>query len=184
MSAEYERYLPQLRETALFRDLDDDEILELLNAMQPPVVYGRPEGPGPSGIHESFRMVVASNMAPQAAPRRFKFDFPAFGEPGSMMGEILALSEKERFLKPTPLDVKPKLPEFEGTLTCLEFNPDMLTCFYSVKISPIQGRMLRNFLGMLAQKVVDTRRKLTLERTGFDMYAPENLVDRATVDDF
>ena len=54
MEVEYEKYLSQLREATLFRDLGDDEILKLLRAMQPSVVYGRPEGPGPSGIHKCF----------------------------------------------------------------------------------------------------------------------------------
>ena len=180
MATDYSNYLPQLRETTLFRDISDEEILLLLDTMQPAIVHGRPNGPGPSGVHESFRMVIDSDISPHASPRRFKYDFPTFGEPGAMMGEIPVLSEKERFLKPTPLNVKPELPELKGDLTCLELDPEMLVHFYNAKVAPAQGKMLRNFLGMLAQKVVDTRRKLTLERTGFDMYAPENFIDGKT----
>lgn len=174
---EYSQYLSSLREATLFRDMEDDEILDLLSAMNPTIVHGRPTGPGSSGIHESFRMVIRSDTKPHAAPRRFKYDFPAFGEPGAMMGEILVLSEKERYLKPTPLSVKPELPPFEGDLLCLELTAEMLTSFYGEGLACAQGKMLRNFMGMLAQKVVDTRRKLTLERTGFDMYAPENFIE-------
>lgn len=170
----YDEYLPQLRTTTLFRDMTDEEILLVLNSMQPPIKKGRPEPEkDKNGIPKltAFRMVLKSTPAREPAPRYFKYDMPAFGEPGMLMAEIPALSNMQDYVRPQggppggPMGSRPEMD-----LETLEFTPEMITQFYSPESAPAQGKMLRNFLGILSQKVCDVRQELFLLRDGRDMY--------------
>lgn len=173
---DYADYLPELRKTTLFRDMDDDEIISLLKAMQPAIKSGKLQPPANGSPHTCFRMVLRTQPPREIPPRRFKYDGQPFGVPGMLIGEVLVFSCKEEFIKPTPLNIKPALPAVDFEMETLEFTPEMLTKFYDASVSAAQGKMLRNLLGMQAQKVVDIHRDLYLERSGYDIYADENLV--------
>ena len=58
----------------------------------------------------------------------------------------------------------------------LEFTPEMLETTCDGETALAMAKVRRNLMGMLAQKVVDVRRDLYLERSGFDMYGDENRV--------
>jgi hypothetical protein len=173
---DYSEYVSSLRGTVLFVGMSDEEIAVVLNAMQPPVVSGPPSRPADGSPHRAFRIVARTDPYRKPCPGRFAYGMQGHGEPGMLMGEILVLSRKEEFMKPTPLEIKPKLPSISWQMEMLELTPEMITRFYGAKVAAAQGKMLRNFLGMLAQKVVDVRRELFLERSGYDIYAPENLL--------
>ncbi len=168
--------MPTLRGTVLFVDMSDDEIVTVLNAMQPPVVFGPPSRPADGSPHKAFWIVARTNPPHEPHPGKFAYGTQEHGEPGMVMGEILVLSRKEEFMKPTPLGIKPMLPKVSWEMEMLELTPAMITQFYGAEVAPAQGKMIRNLLGMLAQKVVDVRRDLYLERSGYDIYAPENLL--------
>ena len=172
----YDGYLPELRSSTLFRDMTDAEILLVLDAMQPPIKSGGPQPEKDSDGNPqitAFRVVLRSAPAKALAPRHFRFDMPKFGEPGMMMAEIPALSCIKDYVKsqgrPKGLPQRPHHDDLE--LETLEFTPETITRFYSAESSPAQGKMLRNFLGILAQKVCDVRRELFLLRDGHDLYA-------------
>jgi len=179
----YAPYLPELRTATLFCDMSDEEILRVLDTLQPPIKQGRPElgQEGKPPREEAFRMVLRSRPARDLAPRHFKYDMPKFGEPGMLMAEIPVLSRMKDYIqdKGGPAGPFGKKPDME--LETLEFTPDMLTRFYTPEASPAQGKMLRNLLGILSQKVCDIRQELFLLRDGRDMYhgltlPPEDLL--------
>lgn len=172
----YAEYLPELRGMTLFKGMSDTEILLALESMRPPVCEGPLKPPEDGSPHKAFRMVLRTDPPNAASPRRFAYDGQKRGEPGMLMGEVLVLSRKELYLKPTPLSVKPQFPPFEGSMLTLEFTPEMLETACDGKASLAMAKVRRNLMGMLAQKVVDVRRDLYLERSGFDMYGDENRV--------
>jgi ribosomal protein L10 len=51
----------------------------------------------------------------------------------------------------------------------LEASGEMLVKFYNEKVAQAQGVMLRNFLGLLTQKVTDVRQEIFLLRDGIDI---------------
>jgi ABC-type molybdate transport system substrate-binding protein len=175
----YEGYLPELRSTTLFRDMTDREILLVLDAMRPPIRQGRPSM---DAAGTPFRMVLRSTPPRVPAPRFFTYDMPAFGEPGMLMAEIPALSRLRDHVKTQggpPPGHAPKVLDFQ--LETLEFDPEMITRFYRPEVSAAQGKMLRNFLGILAQKVCDVRQELFLLRDGRDLYGGLTLADDAVL---
>ena len=175
-SGPYAEFLPELRGTTLFEDLSDAEILSALETMRPPVREGPLTPPEDGSPHEAFLMVLRTDPPKAASPRRFAYDGQKRGEPGMLMGEVLVLSKKELYLKPTPLSVKPPFPPFEGSMLTLEFTPEMLETACDGETALAMAKVRRNLMGMLAQKVVDVRRDLYLERSGFDLYGDENRV--------
>lgn len=174
----YAEFLPELRGATLFKDMTDLEILAALDAMSPPVCDGPLRPPADGAPHGAFRMVLRTDPPKQASPRRFAYDGQRRGEPGMLMGEVLVLSRKELYMRPTPLSAKPPLPPLEGSMLTLEFTPEMLEAPCSGDAARAMSKVRRNMMGLLAQKVVDVRRELYLERSGYDMYAPENLFER------
>jgi hypothetical protein len=88
-----------------------------------------------------------------------------------MMAEIPALS---RFMEYLPQPLKkpfgPGKKELEFDLECLQCSGEMMVKFYDQKTTAAQSIMLRNFLGILAQKVMDVRHELFLSRDGVDIY--------------
>ncbi len=166
----YREYLPELKTTTLFQDIDDEALIDLLETMRPPIIRRKAgETIGLRPDMAAFRVVLRGPVR-EPAPRRFKWDMPRFGEPGMMMGEIPSLS---RFLDHIERPAKPFFTPkpLEHDLDMLEFSGEMLVKFYGEKVAAAQGVVLRNFLGILAQKVTDVRRELFLLRDGVDMYA-------------
>lgn len=172
----YAECLPELRGTTLFKSMSDVEILLALETMRPPVCEGPLRPPADGSPHKAFRMVLRTDPPKAASSRRFAYDGQKRGEPGMLMGEVLVLSKKELYLKPTPLSVKPPFPPFEGSMLTLEFTPEMLETVCDGEAALAMAKVRRNLMGMLAQKVVDVRRDLYLERSGFDMYGDANLL--------
>jgi hypothetical protein len=98
---------------------------------------------------------------------------PKFGEPGMMMGEIPSLSQIFKVLpRPTKMPFKGHQKPPALDLDTLEVSGEMMTKFYNERVAPAQSVMLRNFLGILAQKVTDVRQELFLLRDGIDLYNP------------
>ena len=82
----YRQYLPELKTTTLFQDMSDEQIIALLEAMQPAIERRKK---GQVGIGEmekgKFKMILRTDPAQPIAPRQFKWDMPQFGEPGMIM---------------------------------------------------------------------------------------------------
>lgn len=165
----YRNYLPELKSTTLFQDIEDDALIQLLEAMQPAIIERKKgEFPGINEDFKTFRMVLKSDPAIEPAPRPHKYDMPKFGEPGMLMAEIPSLSKGSGDKPPKkPEEKKGEKPERKGPpkrpLPCdtklLELSGEMVTKYYGPEVAEAQGIMLRNFLGILAQKVIDARKE-------------------------
>jgi hypothetical protein len=165
---DYRAYLPELKSSTLFQDIEDEALLALLEAMRPAIIRIKAgERPVP-GDFSTFRILLKSGDSHSIAPRRFKWEMPKFGEPGFLMGESPSLSKffaaRPRPAR-SPFRPKPPRVDFEA----LEVSGEMLARHYNASVAPAQSVMLRNLLGILAQKVMDVRRELFLSRDGFDL---------------
>lgn len=169
----YNDFLPQLKSTTLFQDISDEDILALLDVLQPTLIHVNKGELMPEMPAHHFRMFLSTTPAQPIVPRAFKYDMPKFGEPGMLMHEIPTLSRmgetlekrangpKRPFHKPHPL-------AYDADI--LEFSENAMTTFYNSAVAPAQGQLLRNFLGILAQKVNDVRHELFLIRDCRDMF--------------
>jgi hypothetical protein len=172
----YDAYLPELKNMPLFQDLEDDALLALLQALGPKIIRKKAGEPPEPPVFGKFKILLKSGSPRAQEPRRFKWAMPAFGEPGFLMGEIPSLS---RFFAADPKPMrhkglfKKKHPIPPTDVEMLEVSGEMLTRYYNAEVAPAQGVMLRNLLGMLAQKVIDTRRELFLLRDGVDLFQAE-----------
>lgn len=171
----YREYLPELKSTTLFQDIEDEALITLLETMQPKIICKKAgDEPGPWN-KEAFKVILRTKPASEIQPRRFKWDMPKFGEPGFLMGEIPELS---RFMEKIdrPAGGKPPGPPsnlMEKDMDVMEMSGAMITKFYNTKVAETQGVMLRNLLGILAQKVMDVRQELFLLRDSRDIYNPQ-----------
>lgn len=166
----YRAYLKELKTTTLFQDIPDEELIALLEAMQPKIVMrkaGEPMPPMPEG---TFKMALRATPDQGIVPRKFKYDMPKFGEPGMLMAEIPTYSRMFEGLKRRPGGPMHKPTPIDYDLEMLEFTEGMMTAFYGEQHAHAQGIMLRNFLGILAQKVCDVRHELFLIRDARDMF--------------
>ena len=171
--ANYREYLPELKTTTLFQDIPDEELIALLEVMQPKIVMRKAGEPMPPMEPGTFKMALRSTPPLPMEPRQFKYDMPKFGEPGMLMAEIPTYSKMADGLPKN--SGKPKRPPHKMSalsydLEMLEFTEDMMTTFYGEQYAKAQGTMLRNFLGILAQKVCDVRHELFLIRDARDMF--------------
>jgi hypothetical protein len=164
----YNEYLKELKTTTLFQGIADGELIALLDAMQPKIVHMK-AGEKPVMDPAYFRVILRADPEHPVEKRYFPYDMPKFGEPGMMMGEIPSLSKMFTVIKKHPQMPKGHKPP-DMNIDALELSGEMVTAFYGEKIAAAQGKMLRNFLGILAQKVTDVRRELFLLRDGTDMY--------------
>jgi hypothetical protein len=165
----YREYLPELKTTTIFQDIDDESILDLLTIMGPKIVYVKAGTQLQLPESGYFYIVLKSHPPKDPEPRRFKYAMPKFGEPGMMMAEIPALSRFLEFMDKPPQMPGPHKP-LEVDLDCLLCSGEMIVRFYNDKIAPVQSIMIRNFLGILAQKVMDVRQELFLLRDGVDIF--------------
>lgn len=166
---DYRAYLPELKTTTLFQDIEDDALIALLNAMQPRIIHKKVGDEMRPWDMNYFKVILKAYPAQELVPRRFKWDMPKHGEPGMMMGEIPSLS---RYLEPLGRTFGHKGKPLEKALDLLEMSGEMMTKFYSPEIAAAQGVMLRNLMGILAQKVMDVRYDLFMLREGRDVFAP------------
>lgn len=165
----YAKWSETLTQTPLFRGLSADEVTCLLSAMAPRVVIGRPS-PGQEG-DSAFRLVVECDPPHEVAPGRFEFSMPEDFTPGMLLAEVGALSGFRDFRARLPEHARPPLGELKWEITTLEFTVGMLGRDYGGKVSHLQTVMLVNLSRMMAQKVVDARRSLMLEKHGVDVFA-------------
>ena len=161
----YRAYLPELQTTTLFQGIQDDDIVVLLDALDAEIVI-QPKGtPGlpPIDIENGiFCMVLRGQPLDRLAERFNAFDMPRVREPGMLMGEIPALSLMRLSRDP---EIRGRGPVVEGSLNpdydlhLLRLTPEALLVEVDDSVRPAQARMLRNLLGILAQKVTDVRRE-------------------------
>ena len=169
----YREYLPELKTTTLFQDMTDEEIVLLLEAMQPPIEHRKKGEMGIGPVEKgTFKMTLRCTPQKPLVPRKFKWDMPKFGEPGIIMAEIPAFSCMGDYLPKGRGNRKPPHPPhpLEADMDLLVFTNDMITAFYSPEVSRVQGIFTRNMYGILAQKVCDVRHELFLIRDGRDMF--------------
>lgn len=172
----YEEFLPELQSTTLFQDIADADILAMLDAMQPEIIHVNKGEMMPEMAPGHWRMFLRRRPDAPLAARAFKYDMPKFGEPGMLMHEIPTLSRMADTLANRPGKFRPphRPHPLDYDADILEFSEDMVTTFYSADIAPAQGKMLRNYLGILAQKVNDVRHELFLIRDCRDMYREQD----------
>lgn len=172
----YREYLKELKTTTLFQGIDDESLIEMLETMEPRIVHVKKDGEMPIQPPEFKEFAVFLRGYPQKEiePRRFKYDMPKFGEPGMLMGEIPSLSRMNETDRPMRHMGHPKDGHVrEWDMDVMMMSGEMVTNFYNEKITNAQSKMLRNFLGILAQKVTDIRHDLFLVRDHFDIYGEE-----------
>ena len=145
----------------LFQGIKDDALIALLEVMKPEIVYHKAGTKGiPVDIESGiFCVVLKGKPLVQLEPRLDMYNMPKFGEPGMMMGEIPCLSEMNKSRAPRMKHGGPpgKPPEDMFDLYLLRMSGEMVTTYYGEQYTQAQSMMLRNFLGILAQKVTDVR---------------------------
>lgn len=179
----YRDFLPELKSTTLFQFIEDEALIALLEAMKPEIVRREAGAKGfpPIDLEKGvFCVVLKGKALDQLEPRLDVYNMPRFNEPGMMMGEIPGLSEmmKSRAprmkMKGMPPGPPPKREQIETYL--LLMSGEMVTAYYGEQYVVAQGRMLRNFLGILAQKVTDIRKeKAELSANAAAQLAPYRL---------
>ncbi|MDD3656095.1 MAG: substrate-binding domain-containing protein [Atribacterota bacterium] len=161
----YSDFLPELKSMTLFQNIDDEALISLLEVMKPEIVYRKAGKYStlPIDIDQGlFCVVLKGKSLDQLEPRLDMYNMPKPNEPGMMMGEIPCLSEMNKSRAPR---IKFKGPPPGGPrneifdLYLLRMSGEMITKYYGNKYSKAQGIMLRNFLGILAQKVTDVRKE-------------------------
>lgn len=178
MMNNYIDYLNELKTTTLFQGIADDDLLALLNAINPQIIHIDEGGELPmmAGGFKEFAVFLRGYPQKEIAPRRFKYDMPKFGEPGMMMGEIPSLSEMDNTDRPMKKRGFPKGGKDphgnapRPAMDVMMMSGESVTRFYSEEVSSAQSQMLRNFLGILAQKVTDIRHDLFIAKDQFDIY--------------
>lgn len=180
--SKYAEYIEELKSTTLFMNIPDEELLALLDVMDPEIVKKDPKNmgnPGPDIQKGIFAVLLKGKPLDQLEPRLDVYNMPKPHEPGMMMGEIPALSEMTKSKAPRAKKIRFRgrpFPKFEGEEYMLRMTPEMVTKFYGEEFTHAQSIMLRNFLGILAQKVTDTRReKDQMEDRYLEELAPHRL---------
>jgi ABC-type molybdate transport system substrate-binding protein len=164
--SEYKDFLPELKSTTLFQNIEDRPLIALLEAMRPEIVRweaGKNKIPQIDIENGIFCIVLRGKPLDQLEPRMDVYNMPKFGEPGMMMGEIPCLSEmnKSRAPRIRPRGMPPGPPPGGENLALylLRMSGEMVTKYYGEQYTTAQSKMLRNFLGILAQKVTDIRKE-------------------------
>lgn len=158
-TVDYREWLPELKTTTLFQDIADDDLIALLEAMAPQVIHIEVGQYLPLDISRNFAMFLRRYPPKEQVPRRFKWDMPKFEEPGMLMGEIPYLSrylEREGQFKRPPMRDRPR----ETACDILLFDVNTILDYRGDAVFSAQKTMLRNLLGILAQKVTDVREEL------------------------
>ena len=162
----YRDFLPELKSMTLFQNIEDDALIALLEAMKPEIVRREAGAKGMPPIDMEkgvFCVILKGKPLDRLEPRLDVYNMPKFNEPGMMMGEIPCLSEMTKSRAPRmkfkgmPPGPPPEREKFD--LYLLRMCGEMLTKYYGEQYAEAQGRMLRNFLGILSQKVTDVRKE-------------------------
>lgn len=162
----YQDFIPELMSSTLFQNIDRDSLIALLDVMKPEIVLHKTDSKSwlPIDMENGIFCVVLKGKPLEALePRLDEYNMPKYGEPGMMMGEIPCLSEmlKSRAPKRRPKGIfaggesSPR----EHDLHLLLMTGEMVTKHYGEQYAKAQSIMMRNFLGILAQKVTDIRKE-------------------------
>lgn len=178
----YRDFIIELKSMTLFQNIEDNALIALLDVMEPEIVIkkaGQTSMPPIDIENGLFCVVLKGKPLDQLESRWDIYNMPKFGEPGMMMGEIPCLSEMLKSLAPRPrLIGMPHggMPEQNYDLYLLRMSGEMITRFYGEQYMAAQSTMLRNFLGILAQKVTDIRKeKSELSEQAANELAPYRL---------
>jgi hypothetical protein len=171
----YGEYLKDLKNTAIFQEIEEADLLKLLESFAFKIEKRKanePMGPLPKN---KFMILLRAYPSVKNTKTRFKYDMPDLGASGFLMAEIPALSVmsegfKNRPERPASLVHKP--PKFDTDVLIVDV--DVLLTYQGDKLWAAQSKLLRNLLGMLAQKVCDVRQELFLLRDGYDMYKDQD----------
>ncbi len=167
---DYSEWLAELMGTTLFQDIEGGALIALLEAMQPRVVrLAAGDMFPPQFTPGHFMVFLREDAGQKPAPRRFKWDMPKRGEPGLLMGEIPSLSRFRDGMGGQELFTLKRKP-LERACDLLELSGEMLTARYDEHVHAAQNTVLRNLLGILAQKVIDVRQDLFKVKYGVDIY--------------
>jgi len=101
--SEYQDFLPELKTTTLFQNIEDRSLIALLDVMRPEIVRweaGKNKVPQIDIENGMFCIVLRGKPLDQLEPRMDVYNMPKFGEPGIMMGEIPCLSEMNKSKAP------------------------------------------------------------------------------------
>jgi len=162
----YREFLPELKSMTLFQGIGDDALIALLEAIKPEIIRREAGAKGMPPIDMEkgmFCVILRGKPLDRLEPRLDVYNMPKFNEPGMMMGEIPCLSEMTKSRAPRmkfkgmPPGPPPGREKFD--LYLLRMSGEMLTKFYGDQYAAAQGKMLRNFLGILSQKVTDVRKE-------------------------
>lgn len=164
----YRDFLPQLVTMPEFLGIEGEDIIKLLEAMKPELVCrkvgeeGTPDN-GPDVRRNLFCIRLTGEPIPAPEDRDDRYQNPGFTNCGMMMGEIPSFScmfqNKSLPVKPGGPGPKgmPKPPAPTEDIWAIRFSPEQFTTFVP-EVAEAQGKMIRNFMGMLAQKVTDHRK--------------------------
>jgi hypothetical protein len=169
--ATFREFLPEMKTSTIFQDIPDKDLIKMLETMKPGIALMKRDsllgGPDP----DYYRIILRRLPAQEQKPRRFKYAMPNYGEPGMMMAEIPGLAQYLVTLGQTMGGPRPGQIR-DHDLYLLDVHQDLFTNYFNEEILPAQRRMWRNYLGILAQKVLDVRRGLLYRYEGLDLYAP------------
>lgn len=165
----YRNWLPEIKSMTLFQDIGENDLIDLLEVMAPEVIHIEVGEEFPPFNAGSFKVFLKRYPPKEQIPRRFKWDMPKHDEPGLIMGEIPCLS---RFMEKLDRKFSPPHGSKPREYACdlLEMNTDMMLKYYNARVYPAQSVMIRNLMGILAQKVMDVRQDLFMSKFGVDIY--------------
>lgn len=168
----YKKYLDDMKNSAIFQDINTDQLLSLLNKFDFPICQSKAGGKRVGMPRNGFQIALQSYPKTENEKLRFKYDMPTFGACGFLMGEIPSLSRLRDGIKFPPVGSM-KFPHGAPKidLDVMVVDIDTLLTDQGEDTREAQWQLMRNLLGMLAQKVCDVRQELFLLRDGRDMYA-------------
>ena len=163
----YRDFLPQLVTMPEFLGIEPEDIVALLEGLKPEILCqkaGEERTPdnGPDVQRNLFCIRLTGEPIPAPEERDDRYQNPGFTNCGMMMGEIPSFS---CMFQNKSLPVKPGGPHGKFTpppaptedVYVIRFSPEQFTTFVP-EVAEAQGKMIRNFMGMLAQKVTDHRK--------------------------
>ena len=165
----YRDFLPQLAVMPEFLGIEPEDIIALLEALKPEIICRKvgeeqTTDNGPDVKHNLFCIRLTGEPIPAPDVRDDRYQNPGYSNCGMLMGEIPSFScmfqNKSLPVRPKPSVMKNGFPGMYSTtetIYALRLSPEQLTA-YVPEVAEAQGKMVRNIMGMLAQKVTDHRK--------------------------
>ena len=167
----YRDFLPQLVTMPEFLGIEGEDIIALLEALKPEIICrnvgeAQTTDNGPDIRRNLFCIRLTGEPIPAPGERDDRYQIPGYSNCGMMMGEIPSFScmfqNKSLPTRPRGNVMKNGFPGMVATtepVYAMRFSPEQF-CTIVPEVAEAQGKMLRNVLGMIAQKVTDTRKML------------------------